>query len=233
MARWMIASSLTLFIMLFVPASAQSSAQLPKCRYDDVATPHQDYADWPYTLLDTIYKLPESYAPQDLTSISEAGFVSELQMRSLVLGDLSALAQAASEAGHPIAVQSAYRSYDYQIGTFNYWVAQQGLERARKLSARPGHSEHQLGTALDFRSEDGPPAWDLDDWAQTPAGAWIVANAWRYGFIMSYPKGEEAVTCYAYEPWHYRYVGREVAQEVQGSGLTLREWLWQHQGDSP
>ena len=103
------------------------------------------------------------------------------------------------------------------------------IEQALKESARPGHSEHQLGTALDFRSAAGPPAWELDDWAQTPAGAWMAEHAPRFGFVMSYPRGEEETVCYAYESWHYRYVGRDVARTVRESGLTLREWLWQQQ----
>ena len=69
-------------------------------------------------------------------------------------------------------------------------------------------------------------AWDLDDWAATPEGAWLAENAWRFGFVMSYPRGKEAVTCYLYEPWHYRYLGRELAARVRASGLAPREYLW-------
>jgi D-alanyl-D-alanine carboxypeptidase len=99
-------------------------------------------------------------------------------------------------------------------------------------SARAGHSEHQLGTALDFRSARGPDPWDLEDWGATPEGRWLAENAHRFGFVMSYPAGQESVTCYIYEPWHYRYVGREVAQEVMASGLTLREWLWSRESNT-
>ena len=202
---------------------------LPACRYDDLATPRQAYADWNLTLLDTIYKLPESYAPPELVPTDAAGLSPDYKVRRVVIPDLKALTEAARAAGHPLALQSAYRSYGYQVGTFDYWVQLQGREDALKLSARPGHSEHQLGTTLDFRSEDGPPPWEVEDWAQTPAGAWLAENAPRYGFVMSYPKGEEETVCYTYEPWHYRYVGRAVAQAVRESGLTLREWLWARQ----
>jgi len=101
-----------------------------------------------------------------------------------------------------------------------------GYEAALASSARPGHSEHQLGTAIDLRSYSGPPAWELEDWAATPEGAWVAANAHIYGFVMSYPKGMSDVTCYVYEPWHYRYVGRETAAAIHRSGLTPREYLW-------
>ena len=116
--------------------------------------------------------MPESYAPQDLAPLTEAGLASDLLVRRFVLDDLHALVHAAERAGHPVAVESAHRSYQYQQDVFDYWVDQQGLEQALRESARPGHSEHQLGTAVDFRSAEGPPAWELEDWAQTPAGAW-------------------------------------------------------------
>jgi len=216
--------------LLLLLTSVGLAVPLPACGYDDLETPLQTLADWPYTLLDTLYKLPESYAPDDLVPVSEAGLESDHLVRSLVIDDLRALVEAAEAAGHALAVQSAYRSYSYQADTFEYWVAQDGYEAALRSSARAGHSEHQLGTALDFRSADGPPAWELEDWGGTPEGAWLAENAHHYGFVMSYPKGKEAITCYIYEPWHYRYVGREVAQRVVESGLTLREWLWAHGG---
>ena len=209
----------------------QSRAQtpLPACRYDDLPTAHGEIGDWQRTLLDTIYKLPESYVPDDLVSVKEAGLDSDQTLRALLMDDLAQLLKDAAAAGYPLELQSAYRSYGYQAKTFDYWVAQGGLEAARRSSARPGHSEHQLGTAADFRGEGGKAPWDYDDWAETPAGAWLAANAYRYGFVMSYPKSKESVTCYIYEPWHYRYMGREIAAEIEKSGLTLREWLWKEQ----
>ena len=209
----------------------QSSAQesLPACRYDDVVTTYQSYDHWNLTLLDTIYKLPESYVPPDLVLASEASLSPDFKLRSLVISDLTALVEAATEAGVALQLQSAYRSYNYQATVFQGWVKSQGEEAALQSSARPGHSEHQLGTAMDFRSALGPPAWELEDWATTPEGAWLFENAWHYGFVMSYPKGKDNLSCYTYEPWHYRYVGRDIAKAVRDSGLTLREWLWQQQ----
>lgn len=220
---------LLMTLTLLVPVLARAQDAPPECRYDDVAAYHTGYDDWALTLLDPIYKLGESYAPPDLVSASQAGLGGDHQVRALVVDDLTALSRAAAEAGNPIALQSAYRSYAYQVRTFDYWVSADGLEAALTSSARAGHSEHQLGTAIDVRSADGPAPWDLPDWAETPAGAWMAENAWRYGFVMSYPKGQERVTCYVYEPWHYRYLGREAAAEMRASGLTLREWLWRRQ----
>ena len=104
-----------------------------------------------------------------------------------------------------------------------------GYAVALKESARAGHSEHQLGTTLDFKSYGGRAPWDYTDWGTTTAGKWLKANAWKYGFVMSYPKCKTTVTCYTYEPWHYRYVGRTQAAALRASQLTLREFLWNQQ----
>ena len=206
---------------------AQTS--LPGCNYNDLLTQHQSLNDWSRSFLDTLYKLPPDYAPEDLISLRSLGIESDKEVRAIIAEDLKALMQTASDNGHPLAIQSAYRSYGYQERTFAYWVEQEGKEAALRSSARAGHSEHQLGTVLDFRSEGGPPAWELEDWGITPAGAWLAENAWRFGFVMSYPKNKEVITCYIYEPWHYRYIGKENAKAFKESGLTLREWLWQQQ----
>lgn len=230
--RWQyLISFLFIFAFSYLQIFQFTLAQkpLPPCHYDDVLTTYQSYDDWQRTLLDTIYKLPENYLPPDLVSTSEAGLSPDFKLRSLVIPDLAALVRAARDAGVELELQSAYRSYSYQATVFAGWVKQQGEAAALQSSARPGHSEHQLGTAMDFRSAGGPPAWELEDWANTPEGAWLAENAWQYGFAMSYPKGKEAISCYIYEPWHYRYVGREVAKAVKESGLTLREWLWEKQ----
>ena len=104
-----------------------------------------------------------------------------------------------------------------------------GYEQALRTSARAGHSEHQLGTSIDVTSEGGAAPWEYGDWASTPAGGWMAANAWRYGFVMSYPRGAFDRTCYDYEPWHYRYVGRDLAAQIVASGLTPREVIWGRQ----
>jgi D-alanyl-D-alanine carboxypeptidase len=205
-----------------------SITALPDCAYGNVLTPFADYSDWRSTLLDTTFKVSREYVPPHLVSVSEARIAGTGKVRKLVLQDLYSLKYAAWKAGNPIAVASAYRSYYNQKLTFSYWVDRYSYDQALKTSARPGHSEHQLGTTLDFKTKHGPDPWNVADWAKTPAGAWMAANAWRYGFIMSYPKGERSVTCYAYEPWHYRYFGRDVAAKIHNSGLTARQWLWRH-----
>ena len=214
------------------PASAVVAPALPSCEVADEPALAVGYDDWRLTLLDTRFALAESYEPPDLVPLATAFPAASAaaaggSLREFVIEDLRAMVSDAAAAGHSLAVQSAYRGFRYQADTFQYWVDLQGYARAMATSARAGHSEHQLGTALDLRSLDGPAAWDLEDWAATPEGAWVAANAWRYGFVMSYPQGMEHLSCYAYEPWHYRYFGKELAAHIRASGVTPREALWE------
>ena len=211
------------------PAPTTWDPNVAPCAYTDVLTPHRAYADWARTLVDTTFMVDSTYAPPDLVNTSTAGLTSGKYVRSLAIDDLKAMAAAASAAGTPLAIQSAYRSYDAQVAAFNYWVKRSGYQAALLGSARPGHSEHQLGTAIDFMSPGGPAPWDMPDWATTPAGAWMDANAWRYGWVMSYPKGAQSLSCYQYEPWHYRYFGRVIAAAIHDSGLVPRVYLWGNQ----
>ena len=198
----------------------------PACRYDDILTGHRAYSDWNVSVLDTMLMLPRTYKPPQLVSVARAGLDPGRYVRSLAIPDLAAMTKAARLAGAGLRVVSAYRDYDHQQEVFQDLVDTYGQRAALLVAARPGHSEHQLGVAIDFGS--AKVAWGYNDWGTTPAGAWMKANAWKYGWIMSYPRGKRAVTCYSYEPWHYRYVGRDMAARVVNSGLTLREYLWAH-----
>ena len=148
---------------------------------------------------------------------------SRAQVRRIVYADLAALRDAARAAGLRLVIVSAYRSYAQQEATFAYWVSVGGYEQALRTSARPGHSEHQLGTTIDFGDGSAAP-WEYSDWATTPTGGWLAQHAHEYGFVMTYPAGRSAVTCYDYEPWHYRWVGRDIAMRVTASTRTLREF---------
>ena len=203
-----------------------AATPLPTCRYADVGTRFTSYSLWPKTFLDTIYKVPSTYSPPNRVSTAEAGLNGAKYVRDFVIPSLKKMAAAAKAAGAPFEVQSAYRSYQTQQSVFAAEVERYGYETALKQSARPGHSEHQLGTTLDFRTPGGAPPWEYADWGTTRAGKWLAANSWRYGFVMSYPKGKTSVTCYSYEPWHYRYVGLYLAPKIRESGLTTREFLW-------
>jgi D-alanyl-D-alanine carboxypeptidase len=205
----------------------QATASLPPCSFGDEPAPMLLEGDLDTALVDTRYRLPANYAPEGLVPVRRAGLDDDRMLREAVVADLGELLRAAGRAGMRFELQSAYRSYAYQQRVFAGWVETVGLEAALRTSARPGHSEHQLGTALDLRSAGGPAPWHLEDWAQTPEGGWLRENGWRFGFVMSYPAGKEEQTCYAYEPWHYRWLGREIAARIDASGLSTREWLWQ------
>jgi D-alanyl-D-alanine carboxypeptidase len=114
------------------------------------------------------------------------------------------MAEAAGRAGAGLLVSSAYRSYEYQQALFERSVRAEGRAQTERELALPGHSEHQLGTAIDFGSVDA-------SFADTPAGEWLASEAWKFGFVLSYPRGAEDETGYIYEPWHFRYVGRPAA----------------------
>lgn len=225
---------ITLTLLAYATSAAGAQGQTsalaapPPCEVGEsvlAGDPIQDHAT---LVLDLLWRLPPGFEPSDLVRIREAGFDADLWVRAVVIDDLQAMREAAEADGLGLAVQSAYRSEVYQDQVHRGWVAQLGAERAALTSARPGHSEHQLGTAIDLRSADGAPAWDLDDWAMTPEGAWVAAHAHRFGFLVSYPMGSQAITCYDYEPWHLRWVGKELAAEVHASGLPLRAYLYAH-----
>ncbi len=197
----------------------------PPCAYQDEPTIYSRVDDWYRTIVDTIYAIPEQYQPPDLVSASEANYSSQFQIRAIVADDLNRMRNAIIEAGIPeVALLAAYRSIADQKALFDAREAEMGFDAAANGTARPGHSEHHLGTTIDVRPIG---ATEVDQsFGDTQTGKWLAANSWRYGFILSYPHGKEDVTCYKYEPWHFRYIGVDLAKRVHVSGLTLREYLW-------
>lgn len=227
-----LALSLALTAGVLAPVTAPqavlaSTPPVPACTYGNVLTRHHRAADWQIALVDTYYRLGRHYVPPDLVSIRRAGLVGRKKVRTFLIPHLEELAEAAAANGTPLRVISAYRSYRYQRRVFRLEVRNHGRTHALRTVARAGHSEHQLGTAIDFGAagtSDYP--WGVYDWADTPTGAWLKNNAWKYGFVMSYPTRDRTVQCYRYEPWHYRYVGRQMAAAVHAGGMILREYLW-------
>jgi D-alanyl-D-alanine carboxypeptidase len=179
-------------------------------------------------LVNKEYKLTESYAPQDLVLASTAGITggSSFYLRNIVIEDLRRLVNAATTNSINLSIVSGYRSYATQIDTYNYWVRVNGgnTDIADTISARAGHSQHQLGTAIDFSSSEVSDG-SFERFQTTQASAWLVLNAWKYGFVISYPSGYESTTGYSYESWHYRYIGVANAQEMHNSGMILEVYL--------
>jgi len=201
--------------------------QLPACRVAEEPVGDAGYDDWQRVIVDTMSRLPKGYAPPDLVAVSRAGLGGGGSIRLIAIADLKALAVAARNACVRLAVESAYRSEARQQRTFAGWIRTSGAAEARRFSARAGHSEHQLGTAIDFKAARGGVPW-TSAFARSRQARWLAANAWRFGWVQSYPPGAESQTCYVAEAWHYRYVGRDVAAQARASRMTLRAWLWLH-----
>ncbi|MBQ7499663.1 MAG: M15 family metallopeptidase [Clostridia bacterium] len=150
------------------------------------------------------YSLPSNYNPGGITDETMAAF------KKLQCGG--------AEAGYSYNIVSGFRSYDYQEGLYQKYVNQDGKAEADRYSARPGHSEHQTGLAMDVNSVD-------QSFGKTPEGKWLAENCYKYGFIIRYPEDKESVTGYMYEPWHIRYLGVDLATKVYESGKCLEEYL--------
>lgn len=138
---------------------------------------------------------------------------------------LDKMVAAGKEAGFTYEAFSGFRSYEYQTSLYNRYVAKDGKEAADRYSARPGHSEHQTGLAFDIGESNNQDLWLTEEFGQTPAGQWLMENAYLYGFILRYPKGKEDITGFMYESWHYRYVGTEHAKAIKEADITLEEYL--------
>lgn len=171
---------------------------------------------------------PKTYVPADLVVPNVPLRVpghDTMRLRASAAKALEEMVTAAKADGVNLMLASGYRSYDYQVGLYNGYVNSQGQAQADAQSARPGYSEHQTGLALDLRTVDG--TCELDTcFGATPEGRWLAANGYKYGFIIRYPEGSKAVVGYEYEPWHVRYVGKELAADYHRSGVqTLEQYL--------
>ena len=168
---------------------------------------------------------PTTYVPGDLVRANIPA-TQEMLMRAETAAAAEAMfAAAQAEAGLTLRLESAYRSFDSQTRIYNGWVNSLGQAGADLTSARPGHSEHQTGFAIDIGAS--PASCSLDQcFADTPHGLWLAANAHRFGFTLRYANGMTPITGYEFEPWHYRYVGLELAAELRTTGiLTLEEFF--------
>ena len=162
-------------------------------------------------LVDKTHALDRSWSPTDLVDLPREGLSlskSGLRLRSVVMEDLIAMSDAARADGATLTVSSAWRSWDTQAGPPDDrpWRRSRASRSDRELAA-PGHSQHQLGTVIDLGSID-------DSFANTATGRWMAANAWRFGWSLSYPQGRESETGYRWESWHYRWIGRQAAELV-------------------
>ena len=182
--------------------------------------------NWELVLVNNDYPLDQKYKPE-LTEIT-----TDRSVDSRIAEDTKKMLSDASDAGLDMYVVSAYRSYEDQKAVFNETMQEHvnagnsyidAYNETKKSVAIPGYSEHSLGLALDIVSNEHQ---DLDDsQAKTDESKWLAANCYNYGFILRYPPDKSDITGIVYEPWHYRYVGKDVAKEITEKGITLEEYL--------
>ncbi len=165
--------------------------------------------------------LPNGYVPNDLSNLKSIGYPS-LFISQSTFSSLSELIKDSQDQGLNIKILSTYRSFQTQEVLFNSYAKQYTEEVANTFSAKPGYSEHQLGTTIDFGT--GRNTDFTDQFASEPEGIWLQANAYKYGFVLSYPKEKVNETGYKYEPWHFRYVGKEIATVCSENQWTLKEY---------
>jgi len=178
----------------------------------------------PYLILvNKTHGVGRNYRPGDLTPVGPA-VKGDQELRKTAARAFKQMIAAAEKAGCHIKVTSAFRSYALQEELYKGYVNKDGQEDAEHYSARPGYSEHQTGLAADV-SAASVNYQLVQSFGTTKEGKWLAENAYRYGFIIRYPKGKEAITGYEYEPWHLRYVGTSVAAEMYQKGITLEEYL--------
>lgn len=175
------------------------------------------------------FALPINYVPDDLDTpevpLRLAASSEQMHFRKIGLSDLTGLFAAAKTAELQLSFGSGYRSAAYQKTLYDSYVSSQGKAEADRSSARSGHSEHQTGLALDFGRIDNKCNVDAC-YANLPEGKWLAENAYKFGFILRYTNDKESTTGYMFEPWHYRYVGRELSLEMHTSGIkTLEEFF--------
>jgi len=195
---------------------------------EKLRAPVENYEDSSniWTLVSKARAIGVEYTPSELITASVSSHpgvaAGEKMIRKTIDEPLTQLFAAAQKDGHSLMIGSAYRSAAYQEQIFNTYVSRVGYEQANKYSAHPGFSEHQTGLAVDI-STVSQRCYLSECFIDTADGQWLAENAYKYGFNLRYPKGKESITGYNFEPWHYRYVGVDLAIALHQSGLTLDE----------
>ena len=165
-------------------------------------------------LVNGLHYLDEHYKPDSLASFNKTCCYEDQKARRAVVDAFVAMQQECKkQTDAHLMVNSAYRSYEDQIGTYN--------RNDKRYVATPGHSEHQTGLAIDVTSLQHPEKWSF---GKSKEGVWMRENCHRYGFILRYPEKQSHIMGYSYEPWHLRYVGIETATRVHDEGITFDEY---------
>lgn len=186
--------------------------------YDDVK--ETDISDEKLMLVNKYNYLPEDYNPSDIVEVKNWYCYGENKIKNEVYQKFIEMFNAAETSGQKIIISSGFRTYEEQKETYNSYVDRYGVKKADTLAARPGFSEHETGLTLDITTGNATK----DTFEDTEAFKWLNENSYKYGFILRYPKDKEDITGYDYEPWHYRYVGVEVATKIHELDITFDEY---------
>jgi zinc D-Ala-D-Ala carboxypeptidase len=186
-------------------------------------------ADNILALVNKTFSLPSDYVPANLVRPDVPFAFGDLLLEKSYLREdagraLEEMFQAASHEGLELYAVSGYRSYERQEAIFHAEVERVGEEQAAMSVAFPGMSEHQTGLAIDISSPNVNYIL-TEQFGETPEGLWLAEHAYEFGFILRYPKGKESITGYKYEPWHFRYVGKEIAKILYENNWTLEEYF--------
>ena len=165
-------------------------------------------------------KLTDNYIPNDLLPINSKFAIGMQYLRYEAKEYFEKMCSQAKIDGYDIMAVSTFRSSDYQDKLYNNYCLEKGIEYADMCSAKKEHSEHQTGLAVDVSDKNG----DYDNFINTKEFEWMKNNAYKYGFILRYPKYKTDITGYMYEPWHYRYVGINIARYIYENNITLEEY---------
>ena len=168
--------------------------------------------------------LKEDYVPENLKNLSSTYALSNMKMVEEAANAFESLSKDASKENYKVIAMSTYRSYEYQVDLYNKYVKSDGKEAADTYSGRPGNSEHQTGLAVDVYNQTET----YTNFEKTKEYNWMQENAYKYGFILRFPKDKENETGYEFESWHYRYVGKEIAKYIHKHNITLEEYIATH-----
>lgn len=168
--------------------------------------------------------LTEDYVPENLQTVDKKYSSRTLQLVDYAKEAFEELSEAASKENYTVLAMSSYRSYQYQYNLYNRYVSTDGVEAADTYSARPGYSEHQTGLAVDVYNGKE----DFTNFEKTKEYNWMQDNAYKFGFILRFPKDKVLETGYQYESWHYRYVGKEIAKYIHDNNLCFEEYYATH-----
>ena len=188
---------------------------------------------WYLRLVNSDYPMTEADVPEVATeTVDTNGY----QVDARIMADLEAMFADARAAGRNPMICSAFREWDMQVSLYENKITrvmqEEGLSyeeaavKAATVVAKPGTSEHQIGLALDIVSSEYQ---ELDEaQMETEDQKWLMENSWKYGFILRYPMDKSEITGVIFEPWHYRYVGKDAAKAIMQAGGTLEEYTGAH-----